>query len=74
MTMEARMRARTCRRAAPFLAVLLLGACGQVQLGDVDQPPPWRRPGPALLEPQERHVLPHDGYRAGMPRPAAPVA
>lgn len=65
------MRARTLRHAATILASLLLGACGQVQLGDVEQPPPWRRPGPALLEPQERHVLPHDGYRAGTPLPAA---
>lgn len=68
------LRARSCRHAMPILAALLLGACAEVQFGDVDQPPHWRRPGPALLEPQERHVLPHDGYRAGLSRPAAPAA
>lgn len=68
------LRARSCRRAMPLLAALVLGACAEVQLGDVDQPPYWRRPGPALLEPQERHVLPHDGYRACLPRAAAPAA
>ena len=50
------------------LALMLLlafaAACGHVQMGDSDLRPFWRRPGPALIEPQERRVLQDDGYVA----------
>jgi hypothetical protein len=43
-------------------ALVALPGCAQGLRGDNDRPPYWRRPGPALLEPIERRVLPDDGF------------
>jgi hypothetical protein len=59
---------RPARSHGGQLALMLLlafaAACGHVQMGDSDLKPFWRRPGPALMEPQERRVLQDDGYVA----------
>lgn len=59
---------RPARSHGGQLALMLLlafaAACGHVQIGDSDLKPFWRRPGPALIEPQERRVLQDDGYLA----------
>ncbi|MBX9702236.1 MAG: hypothetical protein K2X74_22560 [Acetobacteraceae bacterium] len=52
-------------QAGPLALMLLMAlaaACGHVQLGDTDQRPYWRRPGPAPLEQQERYRVPDDGF------------
>lgn len=55
---------------------MAVGACAPVHVGDQERPPYWRRPGPALQEPQERLRVPDDGFRdfLAMARPAPGTA
>lgn len=53
------------RRYGPVLLLLVaMAACAHVQIGERNEPPAWRQPGPALLEPLPRLRAPEDGYRA----------
>lgn len=52
-------------RYGPVLLLLVaMAACAHVQIGERNEPPPWRRPGPALLEPPQRIPVPDNGFRA----------
>ncbi len=55
------------RRYGPVLLLTIaIAACAHVQIGERNEPPPWRRPGPVLLEPPQRIPVPVDGFRADL--------
>lgn len=57
------------RRYGPVLLLLVaMAACAHVQIGERNEPPAWRQPGPALLEPPQRIPVLDNGYRADLAR------
>ena len=60
----ASMRHRGLAMAAGLLLAAMLGGCGHVQFGDHNEPPPWRRQGPALLDPPQRLPVSPYWFRA----------
>jgi hypothetical protein len=61
---QASARRRGRAMAAGLLLAVMLGGCSLVQFGDHNEPPPWRRPGPALLDPPERLPVSPYWFRA----------
>lgn len=56
-------------RCLPALAIMVaMVACAHVQIGERNEPPAWRRPGPALLDPQPGIRVPDDGFQDHLAR------
>ena len=49
-----------------LLLTIAIAACAHVQIGERNKPPPWRQPGPALLDPPQRIPVPDNGFRADL--------